>query len=67
MTQIKTSISLDSELLNAARELKINISRACTEGLRSEVYDYRQFKEQKKKKEINKIKRQLKKENVQKK
>lgn len=49
MTQIKTSISIDSELLNAARELKINISRACTEGLRSEVYDYQEFKKRKQK------------------
>lgn len=49
MTRIKTSISLDSELLNAARELKINISRACTEGLRSEVYDYQEFKKQRQK------------------
>ena len=40
MSQIKTSISLDSELLNAARELKINISRACADGLRNEVYEY---------------------------
>ena len=54
MTQIKTSISLDSELLNAARELKINISRACADGLRNEVYDYKQYQESKKAKKIKK-------------
>lgn len=59
MTQIKTSISLDSELLKAAREMKINISRACSEGLRSEVYDYRKFKEEQNKKKFAKFKKEI--------
>ena len=66
MSQIKTSISLDSELLNAARELKINISRACADGLRNEVYEYQRYKEEKKKREIQKVKREIKKQEKQK-
>ena len=66
MTQIKTSISIDSELLKSARELKINISRACSNGLRSEVYDYQQYQKDKQKKEIQKVKREIKKQEKQK-
>lgn len=47
--QYKTSIALDKELLDTARNLGINISRACQEGLRKEVHDYKKYQEMKNK------------------
>ena len=44
---IKTSITLDIELLTKAREYKINISRACTAGLRQEITDYERYQKSK--------------------
>lgn len=49
--QYKTSIALDKELLDTARNLGINISKACQDGLRREVYDYQKYQEMKKKNE----------------
>ena len=49
--QIKTSISLDRELLETARKTGINISKACADGLRQEIYDYQKYQESKKKKQ----------------
>lgn len=36
-----TNLSLDSELVEAARELGINLSRACEKGLREEIAEER--------------------------
>ena len=47
--QYKTSIALDKDLLETARNLRINISKACEEGLRKEVHDYQRYQEMKKK------------------
>lgn len=49
--QYKTSIALDKELLDTARNLGINISKACQDGLRREVHDYQKYQEMKKKQE----------------
>ena len=49
--QYKTSIALDKDLLEIARNLRINISKACEEGLRKEVHDYQRYQEMKKKNE----------------
>lgn len=40
---IKTSVAIDKELLDKARKLKINISRACVDGLRAEVNEYEKY------------------------
>lgn len=47
--QIKTSVSLDKDMLEIARSLKINISRACADGLKREITDYQKYQESKKK------------------
>lgn len=36
-TRKPTNLSLDSELVEAARELGVNLSRACEKGLREEI------------------------------
>ena len=36
-TRKPTNLSLDSELVDAARELGVNLSRACEKGLREEI------------------------------
>lgn len=36
-----TNLSLDSELVEAAKELGINLSRACETGLRNEIAEER--------------------------
>lgn len=50
-TQYKTSIALDRDTLDKARELKINISRACNQGLKKEINDYQKYLESKAKAE----------------
>ena len=40
---IKTSVAIDKELLDKARKMKINISRACVDGLRNEVNEYEKY------------------------
>lgn len=52
---IKTSVALDKATLEKARELNINISRACMNGLRAEITDYENYlkmKEKRRKKEL---------------
>lgn len=48
---IKTSVAIDKELLDKARKLKINISRACVDGLRAEVNEYEKYLKFKEKRE----------------
>lgn len=44
---IKTSVALDKNVLEEARKLQINISRACMNGLRAEINDYKAYQKSK--------------------
>lgn len=44
---IKTSISIDIDVLEKARKMHINISKACTAGLRQEITDYERYQKSK--------------------
>lgn len=44
---VKTSISIDIDVLEKARELKINISKACVSGIRQEISDFERYQKSK--------------------
>lgn len=44
---VKTSISIDIDVLEKARNLKINISKSCVNGLRQEIADYERYQKSK--------------------